>query len=266
MRPIANDAGQLVDDDPLVNGTVIALTDEVDDLEQLVVSGADLLAIITADKLAAAVQTGANAFGGRGSTIGNFLDSVGSAVGRYNEDTDDLLAFIDSLDNLTAALAPVAQENADYLVDMLAASQALQREDDRLLDTLDDVTRLSIVGARFLDDNATVLDNLIRRVRMILNEVTRVDGGLQRLFTWLPVHNANVPNGAINEKAQVWLDFVLCDYNDDKNDPSESCDPTNPGEGGERPPNAAQPSDSDTTPQEPISGDEPENQPQGDAP
>ncbi|MFT5222593.1 MAG: phospholipid/cholesterol/gamma-HCH transport system substrate-binding protein, partial [Glaciecola sp.] len=125
LRPIANDAGQLVDDDPLVNGTVIALTDEVDDLEQLVVSGADLLAIITADKLAAAVQTGANAFGGRGSTIGNFLDSVGSAVGRYNEDTDDLLAFIDSLDNLTAALAPVAQQNADYLVDMLAASQAL---------------------------------------------------------------------------------------------------------------------------------------------
>lgn len=260
LRPITDEDGDLVDTTPITDGTMIAVTDQVDDLEQVVVSGADLLSIVAADKLAAAVQTGANAFGGRGGTIGNFLDSVGNAVGRYNEGTDDLLHFIDSLDNLTAVLAPVAEENAGYLQDMLAASRALQAEDDRLLDTLDDVTRLSIVGARMLGDNADELDNLIRRVRLILHEVTRVNGGFQRVLTWLPVHNSNVPNGSIAEKAQVWLDFILCDFNDDKANPSQSCDPPNPGQKGVRPDNAPQPEDTDTTPQEPVSGDEPENQ------
>lgn len=260
LRPITNDSGQLVDDAPLTDGATLAITDDVDDLEQLVVSGAGLLSIIAADKLAAAVETGANAFGGRGSALGNLLDSIQGAVGRYNEDADAVTDLIDSLDRLTGRLAPVAEENAGYLADMLAASRALQAEDDRLLDTLDDVTRLSLVGARVLGDNAGELDNLIRRLRLILNEVTRVDGGLQTLLTWLPVHNANVPNGAIAEKAQVWLDFILCDFNDDKDDPSESCDPPNPGERAERPDNAPEPSDTDTTPPEPVSGDEPENQ------
>lgn len=260
LRPITDDTGALIDDAPLVDGTRIDITDQVDDLEQVVVSGADLLSIVAADKLAAAVQTGANAFGGRGGTIGNFLDSLGNAIGRYNDDTDDVLRFIDSLDRLTAAFAPVAEENAGYLADMLAASKALQAEDERLLDTLDDVTRLSLVGARVLEDNADALDNLIRRIRIILAEVTRVDGGLQTLFTWLPVHNSNVPNGAVREKAQVWLDFILCDFNDDKDDPSESCDPPNPGQPGQRPDNAPRPEDTDTTPPEPVSGDEPENQ------
>lgn len=260
LRPITNESGQLVDDTPLADGTELAITDQVDDLEQVVVAGADLLSIIAADKLAAAVQTGANAFGGRGGTIGTFLDSVGGAVTRYNDGADELVRFIDSLDRLTAKMAPVAQENADRFADMLAASRALQREDDRLLDTLEDVTRLSVIGARVLGDNARVLDNFIRRLRLILHEVTRIDGGFQRLLTWLPVHNSNVPNGSIAEKAQVWLDFILCDFNDDKSDPSESCDPPNPGQRGQRPPNAAAPEDTDTTPQPPVSGDEPENQ------
>ncbi len=263
LRPLTDADGNLVDTTPLADGMRIEQTSQVDDLEQVVVAGADLLSLVAADNIAAMVQTGANAFGGRGGLIGNFLDSVQGAVTRYSEETDELTDFIDSLDNLTATFAPVAQENADAIADMLAASRALQAEDDRLLDTLDDVTRLSIVGARVLGDNATEFENLIRRVRQLLGEVTRIDGGLQKIFTWLPVHNANVPNGSINEKAQVWLDFVLCGFNDDVDDPSESCDPPNPGEPGQKPPNSPGPEDTDTSPQPTVSGDEPENQPDG---
>ncbi len=259
LRPIVDPDGQPVDDRPLEDGAQFPVTSQIDDLEQVVVSGADLLSVVAADNIAAMVQTGAAAFGGRGGVLGNFLDSVRGVVNRYDDSASELTDFIDSLDNLTAELAPVAQENADALADMLAASEALQAEDERLLDTLDDVTRLSLVGARVLGDNAAELDNLIRRVRLILNEVTRIEGALQKLLTWLPVHNANVPNGSIREKAQVWLDFVLCGVTDDVDDPSESCDPPNPGERGERPDNAPEPSDTDTTPPEPVSGDEPEN-------
>ncbi len=263
LRPLTDADGNVLDDAPLADGMEITQTSQVDDLEQVVVAGADLLSLVAADNIAAMVQTGANAFGGRAGLLGNFLDSVQRAVGRYEQDSQELIDFIDSLDNLTATFAPVAKENADAIADMLAASRALQAEDDRLLDTLDDVTRLSIVGARILGDNATEFENLIRRVRQLLDQVTRVDGGLQQLLTWLPVHNSNVPNGSINEKAQVWLDFVLCGFNDDANDPSESCDPPNPGQQAQRPPNAAGPEETDTTPREPVSGDEPENQAAG---
>ncbi len=260
LRPITDDAGELLSDELLADGDRIELTSQVDDLEQVVIGGADLLSLVAADNIAAMVQTGANAFGGRASLLGSFLDSVQGAVGRYADDADELAAMIDALDRLTAEFEPVAEENAAAIADMLAASRALQAEDDRLLDTLDDVTRLSLVGARVMGDNASELDNLVRRIRLILNEVTRIEDGLQRLLTWLPVHNANVPNGAINEKAQVWLDFILCGFNDDKDDPSESCDPPNPGQRGQRPPNAPGPEDTDTTPQPAVEASPPEEQ------
>lgn len=216
--------GALEDGQTIVNTTIIT------DFEDLVTSGSDLLAFMSADRLAAAVETGAIAFGGREDLIGSFLDDVEAFVGRYDESSDDLLAFIDSVDRLTAAYATDAEANAKVLEDLRLASQAFQEEDDQLLDTLEDVTRLSEVGQRILDRNADELTNLIRRLRKFLDEFTRIDGALQGVLTWLPRHNEHVPNGSIDEHAQVWLDFIVCGLQDTEGDPSRDCVPPNPGQ------------------------------------
>lgn len=220
------------DEDPvgrLDDGQTIVNTAIITDFEDLVFSGSDVLAFLSADRLAAAVETGAVAFGGREDMIRTFISDVEAFVGRYNESSDDLVEFIDAVDRLTAAYEPDAELNAAVFEDLRKASEAFQEEDDQLLDTLEDVTRLSLVGQRILDRNADELTNMIRRLRKFLDEFVRIDGALQGVLTWLPRHNIHVPNGSIDEHAQVWLDFLVCGMNDTEGDPSRDCVPPNTG-------------------------------------
>lgn len=230
LRPI-EEGGELGD------GDVIEDTRIVTEFEELVASGDLTLSAVSTDKLAAAVETGAIAFGGRGGLLGRFIDDVNGFVGTYNEDSDDLLALIDSLDGLAAAMAPDAELNAESLAVLERASQVLEEEDDRLLDALADLDELSTVGSRILRDHREEIDDSIHTLRVVLAQLTRVDGALSELLTWLPRHNLHVPNGVVLEQGsgrhmgQVWLDFVVCGVNDDPDNPAESCDLQDPPPG-----------------------------------
>jgi phospholipid/cholesterol/gamma-HCH transport system substrate-binding protein len=219
----------------LRDGQEIVQTQMVTDFEELVQTGGDLLAFVSADRLSAAIQTGARAFGGEGSVLGQFLTDVEAFVGRYDESTDDLLALIDSLDALTAEYAQNADANAAVLADLEQASVAFEQIDTELLDTLDRLADLSRLGGRVLNDNQDELENLIRRIRILLGELTRVEGALRGTLTWFPRHNIWVPLGEKNEETQVWLDFILCGVNDVDGDPSRDCTPPNPNQQSQGP-------------------------------
>jgi phospholipid/cholesterol/gamma-HCH transport system substrate-binding protein len=232
LRPVG-EGGSLED------GTHLEATRTVREFEDLVRSGDDTLSLVSADLLGAAVETGAVAFGGRGGLIGRFIEDVDSFVGRYEEGTDDLLHLIDSVDALTAGLAEDAEVNAESLAVLERASRVLEEEDDRLIDALSDLTDLAEVGERILEEHREEIQDSVRRLRILLAQLTRVDGALSDLLTWAPRHNIHVPNGVMLEEgsgdhmAQVWLDFIVCGVNDTPGDPSRACDPPNPGESAE---------------------------------
>jgi phospholipid/cholesterol/gamma-HCH transport system substrate-binding protein len=220
----------------LEDGQHIEDTRVVRDVEDLVRAGNDALAFVAAEQLAAAVETGARAFGGRGGLIGQFITDVEAVVGRYADDSDDLVRLIDSLDELTGELAPDADANAAALATLQRTAESLDAQDERLLDALDDVRRLSVVGARILDEHEREFDNLVRRLELLTAQVNRIPNTLQLLLTYAPRHNLHVPNGVVNEEAQVWLDFIICGVNDTDGDPSRDCTPPNPGEPSQPPP------------------------------
>jgi phospholipid/cholesterol/gamma-HCH transport system substrate-binding protein len=230
LRPL-EDGGDLADGDVIEDVRIVT------EFEELVASGDTALSVVATDQLAAAVETGAIAFGGRGGLLGRFLDDVDSFVTVYNEGSDDLVSLIDSIDGLTAALAPDAEVNAESLAVLERASEVLEEEDDRLLDALADLDELSTVGARILADHRDEIDDSVRRLRIVLAQLTRVDGALSNVLTWLPRHNLHVPNGVVLEEGsgshfgQVWLDFVVCGVNDDPSNPAESCDLEDPSPG-----------------------------------
>jgi phospholipid/cholesterol/gamma-HCH transport system substrate-binding protein len=230
LRPL-EDGGELNDGDVLEDTRIVT------EFEELVASGDNALSAVATDQLAAAIETGAVAFGGRGGLIGRFLDDINSFVGSYNDDAGDLLALIDSLDGLTAAMAPDAEVNAEGLVVLERASRVLEEEDDRLLDALADLDELSTIGSRILREHRQEIDDSLQTLRVVLEQLTRVDGALSQLLTWLPRHNLHVPNGVVLEQGsgrhmgQVWLDFVVCGVNDDPDNPAESCDLQNPEPG-----------------------------------
>lgn len=219
----------------LTDGQRITNTRLATDFEDLTRAGGDVLAFVSADRLGAAVETGAIAFGGRQALVGRFIDDINAFVGTYKDNTDVLLALIDSLDAFAAAYAENSVANAAVLADLQAASEAFEQEDDKLLDTLEDVTRLSQVGGDFLAENQDEIASNLRRVRRLLNALTEVDGGLEGLLEWLPRHNLSVPNGAVNEGAQVWLDFIVCGINETNGDESRDCESPNPGVQGTDP-------------------------------
>lgn len=230
LRPL-EDGGELGDGDVLEDVRTIT------EFEQLVASGDLTLSEVAADQLFAAVETGAVAFGGRGDLLGRFVEDVNAFVGAYNADADTLVDLIDSLDGLTAELAPDAEVNAEALRVLREASEVLEEEDDRLLDALVDLDELSTVGERILFEHREEIDDAIRRLRIVLEQLTRVDGALENVLTWVPRHNIHVPNGVVLEEGsgryfgQVWLDFVVCGINDDPDNPAESCDLNNPPRG-----------------------------------
>ena len=224
----ALDDGQHLDDTRIVR-----------EFEDLVRSGDHVLALVASDQLGAAVETGARAFGGRGSLIGQFVADVESFVGQYDEGSDELLRLIDTLADLAEGLAGDAEANAEALAVLERASTVLEEEDDRLVDALDDLNDLADVGEQLLAEHRDEIDDAVRRLRIVLAQLTRIEGAMSGLLTWLPRHNVHVPNGVVLEEAeghhmaQVWLDFVFYGVNDTPGDPSRACDPPNPGERAE---------------------------------
>ena len=217
-------------------GAVLEDTRTITEFEQLVATGDNGMSIVASEQLNAAIETGAVAFGGRGDLIGRFIEDVESFVGSYNDGSDDLLRLIDTLDGFAAALAPDAEVNAEALRVLREASEVLEEEDDRLIDALADLDELAETGGRILEDHREEIDDAIRRLRIVLEQVTRVEGALEGVLLWLPRHNLHVPNGVVLEQgsgrhfAQVWLDFIVCGLQDTPGDPSRDCTPDNPNQ------------------------------------
>jgi phospholipid/cholesterol/gamma-HCH transport system substrate-binding protein len=234
LRPIG-EGGSLSDGDHIVDTRVIT------DFEDLVASGDRVLSLVSSDQLNAAIETGAIAFGGRGGLLGQFISDVEGFVGSYNEGSGDLVRLIDSLDGLATTLAPDAEVNAEGLAVLERASRVLEEEDDRLLDALADLTSLSENGAELLAAHRQDIQDSVRRLRILLAQITRIDGAMADVLTWAPRHNIHVPNGIVLEQgsgrhvAQVWLDFIICGVNDVPGDPARACDPPNPGQSSPKP-------------------------------
>ena len=232
LEPIGTDVEQPC---CIEDGTTIEETEVRSDIEDLVASGSQLLASVSADAVASTIQLGAEAFGGREELIGGFVDDVNVLVSNLDEDTDDLLALLDALDRVTTAYAPNAADNAAVLEDLRVAAAALDDQDEQLLDTLDDVTRLSSEATAFLSGHQEEIIDFVRRARKVLQEVEDADSSIERLLDIGPLYAAQLRKGALNGEAQVWLDVIVCGINDEQGDPSRDCTPPNPGQRAEGP-------------------------------
>lgn len=205
----------------LTDGTEIEDTAVRTDLEDLIASGSDLLAEVSSEAVATTIRTGAEAFGGREQLIGAFIDDVNALVSTFEENSDDLLALIDSLDNVTAAYAPNAPQNAAALTDLRTAAAALEELDEQLLDTLDDVSALSGEATDFLREHQDEFRNLVRRLRKVLQEIEEANGEVVKLFEVGEPFLENLVKGAFDirnaerlTEAQVWLDSIICGVDD----------------------------------------------------
>lgn len=203
------------------------------DLEDLVGAGQEFLAYLAADALSAAVHAGATTFGGRGETLGSFVSNLEVFVTRFGDRDADILRLIDGLDRLLVDITPEADTYAETLQALARSSEAFAQEDERLLDSLEDLQRLAVVSERIMREHRQEIDDFFRVFRKILDEVTRYDGAFANFLSYWPLHNLHVANGIVGEHAQLFADLVFCDTpGEDRDDPSRSCFPHNAGQSG----------------------------------
>ncbi len=209
-------------------------TDIQTDLEELVQTGNDLLAFIAADQVSSMIQAGAITFGGRGGTLGQVIGDLETFVGDFEAGKDEITRLLDNLDSLLGTLASEAETNAAALEALARGNLALQEEDERLLDSLEDLRQLAVVGERILRENRRQFEQFFAQLEVILKSITAIDGAFQQLLTYLPQHNVHVPNANMFEFVQIWSDGVMCNTNsEDENNPAKDCSPPNPNQSNE---------------------------------
>lgn len=206
------------------------------DLEDLVVSGTEVLSFVAADRLSAMVHAGAVTFGDRGNVVGGLVEDLETFIGEAKAGEDEIVRLLENLDALLGTLGSEAETNAKAVEALARANQALAEEDERLLDALEDLGELGDVGERILRRNRRQLDDFFRQLRTILDALTAIDGALFGLLVELPRHNLHVPGANMLEFVQIWQDSVMCGTeSEDRDNPAKSCDPPNPGRSNEEP-------------------------------
>lgn len=215
------------------SGTVIQDVRFVPELEELVGSGSELLAAVAADKLAAAIEAGAEGLDGRGPAFAGIIDDLATIVDGYERNSGDLVRLIDGFEQFLAKVGPQSELHGAAFAELAKATTVLAAEDQRLLDTLQQVRLLSAEGADIMRVHRERLDRGFQRWAAILAEIASHDASLDRLFTELYKHNYNTIRGVHDEHGQVLLDFIVCGINDTPGDPVRSC--MNPPQGKPRP-------------------------------
>jgi ABC-type transporter Mla subunit MlaD len=120
--------------------------------------------------------------------------------------------------------------NDDYQT--VTASQAAER-DDRLVDALNEARSLARTGTDILRTHRQRMDDGLRRLDGVTDEVVAQRTDLDRLWGEVHDHNFHTFPGINSEFAQILLDLAVCGVNTTPGDAVRACE--DPPQGGPRP-------------------------------
>lgn len=206
LRPAAG----LDEADDLVSGTVIERTEVVPDVEQLVASGTDLFAALTASEIAVLLDEGAAAFGGKGPQLRELLGDLETITGGLATRTETIERLVASIDELAAATGPAAEANATSIQHLAETTRILDEQDDRLFDLLRSLDRLATEGRSILDEHMDEMSTQIDGLRSVTSAIASEQQALGDLLEYTPEHNEALATGVKDDFVQVLNDFIFC--------------------------------------------------------
>jgi phospholipid/cholesterol/gamma-HCH transport system substrate-binding protein len=222
LRPL----GDVDEGGALADGTTIVRTEVVPDVEQLIASGTDLFAALSASEIAVLLDEGAEAFGGKGPQLRELLGDLGDVVHGYSTRTDTIAALVDAIDELAAATGPAAEANATSIAHLAETTRILDEQDDRLFDLVRSLDRLAIEGRSILDAHMDEMAIQIDGLRSVTSAIAREQVALGNILEYTPAHNEALERGVKDDFVQVLNDFVICGLpggGEDPSSPLNSC-------------------------------------------
>jgi phospholipid/cholesterol/gamma-HCH transport system substrate-binding protein len=168
----------------LADGATIPLsrTRRATDFEQLVGAGGELAANIAVSQVNQLTRGFGNAFGDDPSKLGRLLDASAATAKAFNAHTPDLLATIDRVEQLSAALAPHSEALAKSIDDLAAGVKALDANRTDLAAFTTGRAAFSDRMAELLTKNETRFTNGIPQMKQVFGELVDSTADID---TWL---------------------------------------------------------------------------------
>jgi phospholipid/cholesterol/gamma-HCH transport system substrate-binding protein len=210
----------------LADGSTITQTRDVPGLEQLIKSGTDVFAGLSANQLASLIHEGAQAFGGQGPTLHRLIDDLTNVTAGYAGQTQTIQTLVNNLDQFSSVEAPAAQSQVQSIANLAQTTGVLNDQANRFADLLSSLSNLSEQSLGILNTYLPQIDNQFSALRSVTQAVADRQFDLGQLLQYTSQHNINVSGGIKNKFGQVLNDVIVCGVpggGEQPNDPASSC-------------------------------------------
>ncbi|HVM10666.1 MAG TPA: MCE family protein [Acidimicrobiales bacterium] len=203
LRPLGDPgAGPYLED-----GDVIEDTGEAPELEFVAQEAVDVLGSVVASDVATLIDSGADAFGGRGDDLQALLADVAVIARTFASRTEEIGRIIDGLDRTTATLAAGSSELEALFVNLAGTTKVLADNRQRALNALEQLSRLARVQDDVIEKYRVDIDRQIKQVDAIVAVAAGQTAELGLLVDWLNRFIAGLPPVVPGDFTQVygWL-------------------------------------------------------------
>jgi phospholipid/cholesterol/gamma-HCH transport system substrate-binding protein len=210
----------------LADGSTITKTRDVPGLEQLIKSGTDVFAGLSANQLATMIHEGAVGFGGQGPTLHRLIDDLTNVTAGYAGQTQTIQTLVNNLDQFTSVEAPAAQSQVQAIANLSQTTRVLNDQANRFADLMSSLSNLSVQSLGILNTYLPQIDNQFSVLRSVTQAVADRQFDLGQLLVYASQHNINVSGGIKNKFGQVLNDIIVCGVpggGEQPNDPASSC-------------------------------------------
>jgi len=194
----------------LSNGDVVLRTEQAPELEFVADSAIELLGAVNSSDVATIVETGAQAFGGRGPELNRLLADLNTISGTLASRTQQITAIIDNLDRGTQTLAAGSPDIQALLTNLATTSKVLADNRQQAIDAIRQLSRLAAVQNDVLDKYRLDIDKQIKQVDAILTVAATQTQQLGTVVDFLNQFVYALPKAIPQEFTQVYMWAVPC--------------------------------------------------------
>jgi phospholipid/cholesterol/gamma-HCH transport system substrate-binding protein len=210
----------------LTDGSTITKTQNVPGLEQLIKSGTDVFANLSANQLATLMHEGAVGFGGQGPTLHRLIDDLNNVTAGYAGQTQTIQTLVHNLDQFASIEAPAAQSQVEAIGNLAQTTHVLNDQANRFADLMSSLSNLSVQSLGILNTYMPQITRQFSAFRSVTQAVADRQFDLGQLLVYASQHNINVSGGIKNNFGQILNDLIVCGVpggGEQPNDPAASC-------------------------------------------
>ena len=194
----------------LANGAQIVHAVSIPGIQQLAQAGAEVFGAVAPSQLSALVAAGAEGFGGETAQLRALLDGFNSTLGAYASHTATIRSVITSIDQLSSALAPSAQANAQALTNLAQTTAILSQESDRFENLLQALDNLSVQGNSLLTSYLPQMTTQFQTLAGVTGAIASEQHSLGLVLHWMAPMNYAVSTAQVHHFIQLVDNIIVC--------------------------------------------------------